>query len=338
MIETLPARLYRDPAVFSLEREAVFAGSWWVLGHEGSVPKPGDVRALTAAGWPLLLLRDGEGQVRVFHNVCRHRAAPLVWDGEQVNVPALQCRYHGWRYGLDGALLRAPHHGADPDCDALFSVPVRLWRGLVFVCPRQSGPPPDFEPLRAVLDEVCTVSWADQQVVQHAEHRIRCNWKTYVENYLEGWHIPWLHPKLAREVDVRKYQVAVHEGVVTHQVPARDGALSEGFWAWLWPSTAINVYRDGMSIECIVPDGHDATRIVYTYLSRDSDSDSDSIRLSAEVTAEDVRICEAVQRNLDAGVYATGELSPRHERGVEDFQRRVAAALAPHLGHEVRRS
>jgi choline monooxygenase len=168
--------------------------------------------------------------------------------------------------------------------------------------------------------------------MQDAEHRIACNWKTYADNYLEGYHIPLVHPGLNKEIDAKRYQVDVSKAHrwVRHTAPTRAGAVNAGRWLWRWPNLAINVYPGGMNVERYDPVGVDQTRLRYSYAFVDpgDPENEDVVRVSAQVTAEDVAICEAVQRNLDSGAYDTGWLSPRHEGGVEAFQRWIAEALS----------
>ncbi|MFT4977408.1 MAG: choline monooxygenase, partial [Myxococcota bacterium] len=275
--------------------------------------------------------RRDEGSLAAFHNVCRHRAAPLLWEDRAEPCAVLRCRYHGWRYGLDGKLLATPGFGeiVEPEGMGLHPIQLRAWRGILFVCFAPNPPLLSIEGL-----EVAAAGLSLEGLVAHrrTRHRLRCGWKTYVENYLEGYHIPWLHPGLSPEISQRGYRVEVAGRAAIHRVPTRPGAVSEGFWAWVWPNMAINVYTGGMSLEVMNPVGPAEMEIVYTYLFQAALSDAEreaTIAMSAEVTAEDVQICEAVQRNLSAGVYESGRLSPQHEGAVAAFQDWVRAALAP---------
>lgn len=284
------------------------------------------------AGWPLVLVRTAAGGLRAFHNVCRHRAGPLVWEGEAEAGASLRCRYHGWRYALDdGALLQTPAFGGGVDraCSGLHAVHAAEWQGLIFVhLGAQPGPlEADLGDLPGLLADLELAAFRLRRV---ATHPLACNWKTYVENYLEGFHISFLHPRLKEEVRVAEYRVEVHDRCALHRVPTREGALSSGRWAWLWPNLAVNIYGEGLSLERMDPTGPRTTAIRYLYLFRGDPDGAEvdrQIAMSAEVTAEDARIVEAVQRNLEAGVYRSGVLSPRHELGVAAFQARVRASL-----------
>src|ERR1700744_5943362 len=136
-LETLPAWLYRDKEVYETERRNVFARSWLLIAHESQFPNAGEYVAASAAGYPLIAVRGAKGEVRAFHNVCRHRAGPLADDGQGKCEGQLVCRYHGWRYALDGRLASARDFGAaggfGPRDYALKPVQCETWRGFVFV-------------------------------------------------------------------------------------------------------------------------------------------------------------------------------------------------------------
>ena len=335
--ETLPARWYHDAGVYARERERVFAREWLLFGHESQLPEPGDALAETIAGWPLFVRRAEDGSLRGFHNVCRHRAGPLVWEGAE-RCRVLRCKYHGWVYGSDGALQSAHDFGDAEDFDpaqiALAPIRVACWRGFVFV-----NLDADAEPLEAALAPFFAAAAAvpiEAATLQgQASHALACNWKTYVENYLEGYHVPYLHPALHREIDVKGYRVEVGDGFALHTAPPRPSVkepVYEGFWAWLAPNAALNVYASGMSVERMIPTGPETMKIEYLFCFRASGDAGAAERdaalaMCARVTDEDRRICEAVQRNLRAGVYRAGRLSPRHENGVFAFQERVRSAL-----------
>jgi choline monooxygenase len=164
-----------------------------------------------------------------------------------------------------------------------------------------------------------------------AEHHLACNWKTYGDNYLEGYHLPLVHPALARAVDPATYRVDAVDGWARHTVRTRPGATSTGTWLWRWPNLAVNLYAGGMSVERWFPAGPTTCRLVLDYWFADtSDEAMERNRLDIEgsttLCLEDQRICEAVQRNLEAGQYDTGLLSPRHEDGVGAFHDLVRVA------------
>lgn len=332
---TLPASWYRDPAVWERERHAIFAKEWTLFGREAQLPSPGSYLAGEVAGWPVFAIRDRDGGLRAFHNVCRHRAGPIVWDGEG-RCDVLRCRYHGWVYDTAGSLRRTPGFGEAEDFDkadfSLFPVRVESWRGLVFVN-LDPDAPPLAQWIGSLDDETAPYPIEEYRFHGEVVHEIACNWKTYVDNYAEGYHVRDVHPGLDREIDSGAYEVILKDRYAVHRAPPRSGASYSGLWVWRFPTLALNVYDDGMNVEHMVPLGHDRTRLVYTFFFRDAGEAARgrieaSLAISREVTLEDARICEAVQRNLNAGVYEAGRVSPRHENGVWFFHALVRRALA----------
>ncbi len=330
---TLPAVLYRDPMVYETERRNVFGHSWLFLGHESQLANTGDYIALTIAGYPLMAVRGKGGVIRAFHNVCRHRAGPLVEDGTGACGENIICRYHGWRYALDGRLASARDFGPatsfDPREYGLFMLRCEAWHGFLFATMDAN-----VEPLAetvAPLERAVSAMNIERFAFSHqSTHEIDCNWKTYVENYLEGYHIADVHPGLNLAIDATHYEVKIEPPVVFHSAPPRGNASVAGLWGWLWPCLGINVYADGIMMERISPVGHGQTQLNYLYFFARDLSESDvrrSIESSEATTREDIWITQAVQRNLDAGIYDTGCLSPRHEEGVGWFQGRIRDAL-----------
>ncbi len=330
--ETLAAGLYRDAATYARERESVFARSWLFLAHESQLRDKGQIVATTIADYPLLAVR-GDGGIRAFHNVCRHRAGPLAEDGESRCENFLTCKYHGWRYALDGRLASARDFGKADGFDVrqfgLVPLKCEIWNGFVFV-----NMDMDAAPLSATVEPVDTrsrkLAFDRFRYVGMATHRLKCQWKTYAENYLEGYHLPIVHPELSAAVDPSSYQVEVDDPAVFHHASPADGSSVDGLWGLLWPNLALNTYADGLMLERIVPEGYAGTRLDYLYFfdeGGDRARFDEAVKLSDATTGQDVWICEAVQKNLDAGIYDKGRLSPRHEAGVAWFQSRVRAAL-----------
>jgi choline monooxygenase len=330
--ETLPARLYSDAALYETERREIFARSWQMLAHESQLARPGDYLATHFAGYPIVAVRGQDGAVRAFHNVCRHRAGPLVEDGEGHCAGALVCRYHAWKYALDGRLASARDFGAaegfDPRDYALFPLKTETWRGFVFVnMDAEPAPLADaIAPLERRMQHLSPERFRNPRA---SSHTMRCNWKTYVENYLEGYHIPVLHPMLNSTI-AADYGTELEPPAIFYRATPKNDAPIAGLWAWAWPCLGINLYADGILMERMWPVGVDRTRLDYLFLFDDDADEADIDRQIAQsivTTEEDIDICEAVQRNLDAGVYQIGRLSPKHEQGVAWFQKQVLRAI-----------
>ena len=329
---TLPARLYGCPEAWTRERTGVFGRAWLFLGHEAEAATPGDWIASDVAGHRLLAVRGPDGVLRAFHNVCRHRAGPVVQGDRGHCERELVCAYHGWRYALDGRLRAAtgfgPAEGFDPRDFGLLAVRLETWRGLAFVNLDPAAAPlaDHVAPLEAIMVERgLTVAGP----ALRRSHDLACDWKVYVENYLEGYHIGPVHPVLAGELGAADYRVRVEGELVVQEAAGVNDGPQAGVWGWLWPNLGINVYRDGAMIERMTPVGPGRIRLDYLFLADGGEAAlGDALSASDRLTAEDARICEAVQANLSAGAYDRGVLSPRHEAGVAWFQSRIAEVHA----------
>ena len=330
-VATLPTGFYHDPQGFTRERDQVFRRTWQLMGREADLAEAGDFLADDIGGAPRVVVRAGDGSLRAHHNLCRHRAGPLVSDTRGNCGRELVCRYHGWRYELDGRLRSAVDFGAaggfDPRRFGLHPVRVETWRGLVFV---------NLDPLASSLETA--LAPVDRVWRQHGvtlppafavgkSYELGCDWKVYVENFLEGYHLPTVHPGLTEEVDTHGYFITVEDGVAVQQAVALPNARAAnlGLWVWLWPNMGMSIYNGGMMIERISPAAFGRTRLDYFYFhDPEAGADLDNIlAVSARTTAEDVIICEQVQKRLDGGVYQRGVLSPRHETAIGWFQSRI---------------
>jgi choline monooxygenase len=320
--------LYAGEDALRTDRTQVLRRSWQFIGHQTMIPAAGDYLAEEIGGAPVVVVRGAEGGLAGFHNVCRHRAGALVADGPGSCGEAFVCRYHGWRYALDGRLKSAIDFGAAPGFDprqyGLFPVKVETWRGLVFV-----NLDLDAEPLAQALEPLAGGAELPAfPLVERRSHALACNWKTYVENYLEGYHLPMVHPEFDADVVVADYRVEIEGEVIFHSAPPRDASVYAGTWAWLWPNLAINTYRHGYMIERMTAVGPEETRLDYFYFFDPARSEdlAAMFAVSDLVTTQDKQVCEEVQRNLRTGIYRGGVLSPKHEHGVAWFQARIAEA------------
>ena len=323
----LPVERYIGEDALRADRLRILRRTWQFIGDAASLAQPGDYLADVIGGAPVVVVRNAQGELAGFHNICRHRAGPLVPDGAGRCGEAFTCRYHGWRYALDGRLRAATDFGAAADFDprdyGLFPVRVETWRGLIFVNLDLDAAP--LAQHAAPLDSAWGAQLPTHPLTERRVHRIGCNWKTYVENYLEGYHLPMVHPEFDDDIVVADYRVEIEGSVVFHSAPARDASVNAGLWAWLWPNIAINTYRHGFMVERMTPIGPAETQLDYFYYfdpARTTEL-AQMFVVSDRVTAQDKQICEAVRRNLDAGIYRGGVLSPKHEASVAWFQDRI---------------
>lgn len=325
--ETLPARAYWADEYWQLDRREIWAKSWVMVAGESDFAATGDYVTASVAGAPVFVVQSEDG-LRAFHNVCRHRASPLVTQ-ECGHLERLTCPYHSWRYGFDGALVNAPAMNIDKDGYGLFVVRCETWRGLVFVC-LSAEAPPLAEWIRDVSDAALRYPLEAIHLARKLSLEADVNWKTYADNYAEGWHVPTIHPGLNAALDMASYRVETLGLVLqTHSARARDGGMTDGKWVWRLPGLFINMYDWGMSVEQLEPLGPRKLRLNYRYFFNDPAKAKDCdgvLAWSVNVAKEDLAICERVQKNLEAGVYDRGRLSLVFENGVIQFQQMVEAA------------
>jgi choline monooxygenase len=349
----LPAHWYCDPATVALERRAVFDRGWHLLGHASRLRAAGDHVVADCAGLPVIAVRGADGVVRAFHNVCRHRAGPIAQcDG--LAAKSLRCRYHGWTYGLDGQLKSAPEmqsaEGFDPSAVRLPALAVREWQGLVFGAIDEARAVP-FAGLVAGIDARLgdASRLAGYGHHRHVAYDIGCNWKAYVDNFLEGYHVPHVHPALNRMLDYRSYRTELAAWHSLQWSPLRvpgDGddpapyGDGDALYYWLWPNTMLNILPGRLQTNRVVPLAVDRCRVEFDFYyplddggfddsgdgaaraRREADRD-----FSDEVQLEDLRICEDVQRGLASGSYVAGRLNPLRESGVHHFHELLRAAF-----------
>jgi choline monooxygenase len=335
-MHALPASWYRDPAIAALERARVFDRGWHLIAHASRLAAPGDHVAVDCGGLPVLAVRDGDGDLRAFHNVCRHRAGPIATcDGR--GARALRCRYHGWTYGLDGQLKSAPDmqaaEGFDPAAIRLPAMAVREWQGLVFATEDADAAMP-FEALVAGIAERIGAGHdlATYTGHHHVAYDIACNWKVYVDNFLEGYHLPHVHPALNRMLDYRSYRTELAPWSALQWSPLEsDPSLYGGgdalYW-WLWPNTMLNLLPGRLQTNRVVPLGVDRCRVEFDtcYAPGSPHSPGADQAFSDEVQHEDIAICEAVQRGLASGSYVSGPLNPLRETALAHFHALLRAA------------
>jgi choline monooxygenase len=331
---TLPADCYTQPQFAACERSTVFACGWQLVAHAAQVAAAGDHALAEVAGVPLLVVRGDDGRLRALHNVCRHRAGPLA-DCDGQGAKDLTCRYHGWRYALDGRLLGAPDMGRARGFEvAAVRLPqarVASWQGLVFAALGEAAPA--FAELVDGVDaRLGPAALAGYRFDRHVSYEAACNWKVYVDNFLEGYHVSRVHPGLSSLLDDERYATATFRWASLQSSPLDAGgpyARGEALYWWLYPNTMLNVLPGRLQTNRVVPLAVDRCRIDFDYFYAadvSADARRDDQRFSDEVQAEDIAICEAVHRGLSSGSYVAGRLNPQQESGPWHFHELLRAA------------
>jgi choline monooxygenase len=341
--QTIPAAWYRDPELYALERRAVFGDTWQAAGRLDLLAEPGSFVTAELAGEPLLLVRGDDGELRAFFNVCRHRAAPLL-TAASGRVSRLRCRYHGWTYDLAGRLRGVPEFDGVEDFrredHGLTGLSVAAWGPFAWVhAGRQLLGLEEFlDPLPArVGAEMAALRWAGRR-----EYEVACNWKVYVDNFLDGgYHVNTVHPGLAGVLDYTHYRTEVHGNSSVQTSPLRpaDGAVAgvrggdvAQYW-WVFPNFMLNLYRGVMDTNLVLPLGPDRCRVAFDFFFADTEGPAaakfieDSIAVAHQIQLEDVGICEEVQRGLGSRSFTAGRFSARREAGGYHFHQFLARRL-----------
>jgi choline monooxygenase len=336
---TLPVRFYRDPAVYDTVRERVFARSWHWAGDLGEVAAPGAVapRVLCPGllDEPVLLARDALGTLRCLSNVCTHRGHPVCATAgvhEQ-----LRCPYHGRRFGLDGRLRAAPGFDGAQDFPSAGDHLPQLEFGQAFGLAFTSiAPALPFEDWLGPLRERIAPQAMTHDAARDRDYEFDAHWALYVENYLEGLHIPFVHPGLTNTIDWKAYRYELFEHGSLQIADARAGEPSfdngtAAVYAWLFPNLMLNFYPWGLSLNLVQPLGPARTRVSFrSYVARPELLGRGAGGALDQVEMEDEAAVQAVQRaGLNSRLYDSGRYAPTHERGVHQFHRLLAAALMP---------
>ena len=346
---TPPSEWYTDARILAEENRHVFGRTWQLAGRTEQVAQPGQYFTATVGDEPVVVVRGADERLRAFSNVCRHRAGPVATGAGHCRG-AFKCGYHGWSYALDGRLVGTPEFEGVEDwskeANGLPEFSVETWGALVFVNPdRDCAPLADtLEDIPARVARVFKSDLSEMQLAARKDWYMDCNWKVYVDNYLEGYHIPVVHPSLNREIDYAKYETETRRFYSIQHSPIREvedarlrrGETSdepEAQFYWIFPNLMLNVYPDNYSTNLIVPLGAERTLTVFEWYFRDAENQEvqervrRTIDFSDEIQIEDIRICEDVQRGLRSRNYTSGRYSVKRENGVHHFHGLLAKFL-----------
>lgn len=337
--ETLPARCYTDPAYLEQETNRIFRRTWQLVGRLDQVFEAGRYFTTEVAGEPLLIVRDGQGELRGFHNVCRHRASILA-TGLGGQCEQFRCPYHGWTYELNGKLIGTPDFQGVENFDRLAYglAPIQLetWEQFIFAKLDATAPYSLTDWLADIPQLTRHLNADRMQLVERRDYVIECNWKVYVDNYVEGYHVPIVHPSLMRELDFQRYRTIPERFYSLQDAPIKTGddpqrryqattVQSEALYFWIFPNLMLNLYPDNLSVNLIVPLGHERTLTIFEWFFHEphapgkAENIRRTVELSDEVQAEDIRACELVQKGLRSAAYDRGRYSVKRENGLHHF-------------------
>jgi choline monooxygenase len=334
---TPPSDWYTDPRALEREKAKIFSRTWQLVGRSEQVRAPGQFFTAQVGDEPVLVVRGTDERLRAFSNVCRHRAGPVA-EGCGARK-SFRCGYHGWTYALDGRLVHTPEFDrveefeAEKNCLPEFRV--ETWDALVFVNLDREAAPLS-ETLEDLPGRVGSHNPGDMRLAARRDWFVNCNWKVYVDNYLEGYHIPIVHPALNRELDYKEYRTETRRFYSIQHSPIRkesatrlkvdeQAGQNEAQYFWIFPNLMLNVYPDNYSTNLIVPLGAERTLTIFEWYFPDPEVEATkeavrrTVEFSDEIQLEDINICEAVQRGLRSRTYGRGRYSVRRENGVHHF-------------------
>lgn len=346
--ETLPSRAYCDPETYRRAVERVFRPSWQLAGDVSTVKVPGQVHPFTllegCLDEPLLWTRDSGDRVHCLSNVCTHRGNLVAESGGVESV--LRCRYHGRRFGLDGRFLSMPEFGRTERfptaADSLPAVSWGSWGPLLFA---SLAPAVGLEEWLAEVE--ARVGWMPLASFafdpsRSRDYLVRANWALYCDNYLEGFHIPYVHAGLAGALDYGQYRTELFpwsnlqvgiaaDGEECFDLPPGSpdfGQRIAGYYFWLFPNLMLNFYPWGLSVNLVKPLGVDRTKVSFlSYIWDEAKLGQGAGAGLDRVEREDEVVVESVQRGVRSRLYDRGRYSPDREQGVHHFHRLLTRFL-----------
>jgi len=343
---TLPAAWYTDARVADLELRNIFSRTWQAIGRTDQVEKPGQYITAAVAGEPVVAVRGSDLKLRAFFNVCRHHAM-TVMNEPCGTAQHMRCPYHGWTYNLEGELRGMTEFEGVQNFDRAKNglVPVRVdtWEKFAFVnLDPEAAPLEEF--LGTLVERARPLGFSGLNFVERRSYTLDCNWKVYIDNYLDGgYHVPHMHKGLNSVLDYANYTIENVDRLCIQSSPVTVDASSEAkaaatrkgdraFYFWQYPNFMLNWYEGYLDTNLVIPLGVDRCEVIFDfYFANTAASEMpyirESIEVSERVQQEDIAICDGVQRGLRSRAYQAGRLSVRREAGEHLFHRLLAADL-----------
>ncbi len=333
--ETIPSTWYTDPKFLELEKECIFSRTWQHIGNLSQLQNPGDHVVAAVADNPVLAVRGKDQVLRAFYNVCRHRGGPIAVCNGRTEHHVLQCHYHGWTYLLDGSLRGVPDFDRvelfDKKDYGLIPVDVETWEGLVFVnlSPAVKSLGTFYD---GIVQRIAPMTLGTKKFHSQAVYDVHCNWKVYADNYLEGYHLPFVHPELTKMLDYQQYvtETFKHYSLQYSPFSGTENVYTKGdataFYYFIFPNFMLNILPGRLQTNLIVPVTYDRTKVIFDYYYDDVSSPEalkmieEDIAYAHSIQLEDIEICEHVQRGLMSKAYRRGRFSVKREEGVYHFQ------------------
>ena len=343
---TIPAPWYTDARIAQLELQNVFSRTWQAVGRTAQVEKPGQYVTATVADEPIVAVRGSDGILRAFYNVCRHHAM-TVMNEPCGHAQHMRCPYHGWTYNLEGELRGMTEFEGvcnfDRAQNGLVPIRVEIWENFIFVnLDPHAAPLRDF--LGALVGLAKPLNFGGLKFVERRSYIQQCNWKVYVDNFLDGgYHVPHMHKGLNSVLDYTNYTIENVDRCCVQSSPVAVDKSSEAsaaatrkgdraYYFWQYPNFMLNWYEGYLDTNLVIPLGVDRCEVIFDFYFGDTSEAQmpyirESMGVSERVQQEDIVICDGVQRGLSSRAYQAGRLSVRREAGEHLFHRLLAADL-----------
>jgi choline monooxygenase len=343
---TIPALWYTDARIAQLELQNVFSRAWQAVGRTEQVEKPGQYVSASVASEPVVAVRGSDGKLRAFYNVCRHHAM-TVMNEPCGQAQHMRCPYHGWTYNLEGELRGMTEFEGVCNFDRAQNglVPIRAetWESFVFVnLDSHAASLQEF--LGALVGLAKPLGFGGLQFVERRSYTLNCNWKVYVDNFLDGgYHVPHMHKGLNSVLDYTNYTIENVDRCCVQSSPVAVDKSSEAsaaatrkgdhaYYFWQYPNFMLNWYEGYLDTNLVLPLGVDRCEVIFDFYFGDTRESQmpyirESMGVSERVQQEDIIICDGVQRGLSSRAYQAGRLSVRREAGEHLFHRLLAADL-----------
>ncbi|KAF4464043.1 cytochrome P450 oxidoreductase [Fusarium albosuccineum] len=346
-VRALPASWYTSVEMYELEKRAIFSRKWLLITHKARLPNNGDWLKYEVANFEFIICKDREGKINAFHNICRHRAFPVLdpEKGDSGNSSFFACKYHGWSYGLNGNLAKAPGYqdleGFDKSKNDLLPIHVKVdARGFIWINMDAKETPEiawsdDFDSLDT-HERFDYYNFDDYEFDHVWEMKGDYNWKILADNYNECYHCKVAHPDIPTIADLNSYWVETQKSYIQHFGAQSQEQIDRGFRiavTYYLPNASTNISPHFFMIQRFVPHSPTSATMRYEFFRNKHSSDEDFELISnmyKRIMSEDKYLCANAQKNVNAGVFVNGEMHPEMEQGPLFFQNNIRELLQEH--------
>ena len=333
---SLPSEWYTDKMYLEKEMDQIFFKSWLLIGAESQISNPGDSLFLSIFDQPIVCIRQKDYAIKTFFNICRHRAGPLR---ESTNNKNLVCTYHGWAYSINGK-LKSPRGFSKSEISiknlCLKKVNTKVWKGLIFV--NFCDNPNNFETLfNSVEKKLAPYELESFAFDRKVTYKIKSNWKVYLDNFLEGLHIPIAHPSLNNVMDYKSYDTKIYKNfsiqsgkLYDSKSPYASSSYNFAYYVTIYPNILFNLAPGRFQTNLIEPINEEECYVHFDYYF-DSVCEEERLKdlsFSDNIQKEDILICEKVQKNLQSIGFDNGVISDKFEIGVKNFQDYIRKSIS----------